>query len=86
MHTKINISTVFIKFVLKIQEANFLNIIGIPHTRRRQEGSLRRPEKRIPYTKLDFSVAPKATQLPTTRATPIAVSNPTGLTWRIFRG
>ena len=32
MHTKINISTVFIKFVLKIQEANFLNIIGSAHT------------------------------------------------------
>ena len=25
----------------------------------RQEGSLRRPEKRIPYTKLDFSCRPQ---------------------------
>ena len=40
----------------------------------------------FPIQNLIFLVAPKATQLPTTRSTPIPVSNPIGLTWRIFRG
>ena len=45
MHTKINISTVFIKFVLKIQEANFLNIIGNSHTRCRRAAAKKGPAR-----------------------------------------